>query len=372
MAKKKKKNILKIRFYQIYFALTALALVAIAIGTVVLINNLRDYESAQPVYVAAQVAAMFEEADYDNLYAIDTSAQSIAEGDRDFYVNSMRELTEGRTVQWTETFSDSEDTRKYAVTLDGSRFATFTLIPSGLTTRGGNALWTLQSVTTHVELKEAEEPKPEEQPTGIVCHITAPTGYAVNVSGVILDMNNARTALKPLFESDFLPSTVVAPTMTEYTYTTDNESPEVTVTTRLGASVPVTRGEGYSWFCSLAEDEALKARYGNTAISLGKKIARFMSQEGGKDGILRICVKNSPAQKRFENLGNTYATPHTGYSIRNESASQFYRIAENCFTCHVSFDFVLNTTNGEMVYPTTYTFCVTSDKGGGLYNLLMY
>ena len=75
--KKKKKSILKSRFYQIYFVLVALALVAIGIGTAVLTNNLRDYESAQPVYVAERVAALFEDGDYERIYLVDTSAKAM-------------------------------------------------------------------------------------------------------------------------------------------------------------------------------------------------------------------------------------------------------------------------------------------------------
>ena len=62
-SRKKKKSIWRSTFYRVYFALVALALIAIAIGTVWLRGVLKDYESAQPKYVAQDVARLFENAD---------------------------------------------------------------------------------------------------------------------------------------------------------------------------------------------------------------------------------------------------------------------------------------------------------------------
>ena len=129
--KKKKKSILQSTFYRVYFALVVLALVCIALGTAWLRGVLRDYESAQPVHVAKDVARLFETSDYGAIYGMDTSAAAIAEGDESIYLQSMRELTAGRDVEWTESFSADPDERNYAVTLDGERFASFTLVPSG-------------------------------------------------------------------------------------------------------------------------------------------------------------------------------------------------------------------------------------------------
>ena len=52
--------------------------------------------------------------------------------------------------------------------------------------------------------------------------------------------------------------------------------------------------------------------------------------------------------------------------------SEFYIHSDTCFTCHVSFAFVLMTSKGEQTYPTAYTFCIVRQGGKGkLYNLLM-
>lgn len=385
---KKRKSILKSRFYQIYFIVVAVALVAIFFGTVWLKGLLADYESAQPVYVAEDVARLFEAGDYDALYAVDTSAAHISGGDQAFYTQSMAQIAAGKTVEWSEAFSTDEDAHRYNVTLDGEKFASFTLVPSGETTARGNRLWKLGDVTTYVTLSEPEpepeptqtpEPTAEPLPTGdgelYECRVTVPSGYAVTVEGVRLSNDNAQIVPGFMFEDGFLPEGVENPMTTQYVFSVGSESPAIEVTDESGAAVTLTQDaeRERTWACSIPEDATLSAQYGESAYKLGQKIAKFMSKDGSKKSIERLCLRGSPAAYIFDNLSNRFATPHKGVEFRNPQVTEFYRLSDTCFTCHVSFDYVLFTAEGERVYPTNYTFCLVSQDGkGGLYNLLIY
>ena len=389
---KKKKSILRSRFYQIYFIVVAVMLIAIFIGTLWLKGLLADYESAQPVYVAENVARMFEAGDYDALYAVDTSAAEISGGDAAFYTRSMAEIAAGKVVEWSEAFSTDEDVRRYNVTLDGDKFASFTLVPSGEKTPRGNRLWKLGDVTTYVTLSEPEpepesEPEPEETPAPTAeplplgdgeayeCRITVPSGYAVTVEGVRISDENAQIVPGFMFEDGFLPEDVQNPMTTQYVFSVGSASPAIEVTDENGAAVtPVPDPEKErTWTCSIPEDEALKSQYSENAYQLGQKIAKFMSKDGSKKGITRLCLRGSPAWTIFDNLSNRYATPHNGVDFRNPQVTEFYRLSDTCFTCRVSFDYVLNTADGERVYPTAYTFCIYSKDGkAGLYNMQIY
>ena len=377
---RKKKSIFKSRFYQVYFALVAVALIAIVIGTAWLKGVLEDYESAQPVYVAEDVAELFERGDYDRIYDLDTSAAQISEGDKAFYLLSMAEITAGKTVAWSEAFSTDENERRYNVTLDGDKFASFTLVPSGQTTPKGNRLWTVGDVTTYVTRREPDPVEEEPEPVEAVaqsydCRVTVPTGYAVTVDGTPLSKENARVNPEFLFEEGFLPEGVENPMMTEYVFSTPNESPVVEATDDAGAAVTLVADaeRERTWSCGPKEDAAMRERYSDAAYRLGQMIAKFMSKDGSKKSITRLCLKNSPAWTIFDNLSNRYATPHKSSSFRNEAVTEFYALSDTCFTCHVSFDYVLNTADGERVYPTAYTFCLVNQDGkGGLYNLKVY
>lgn len=383
---KKKKSILKSRFYQVYFIVVAVALIAIAIGTGWLRGMLADYESAQPVYVAEDVAKLFEDRDYQRIYELDTSATQIADGDKAFYLESMAEITSGKAVEWSAAFSTNDDERKYNVTLDGDKFASFTLVPSGETTKRGNRLWKLGELTTFVTRREPDpepEPTPEPEPEvtpeptpapgeRFECRITVPSSCTVTVDGEVLSEANAQVNPKTYFEAGFLPEGVENPLMTEYVYGALSENPTVEATDQSGAAVALTAVEDRerTWSCGLKEDEEMRQKYGETAINLGKKIAKFMSKEVSKKGITKICLRGSPAWEIFDNLSNRYATPHDGYDFRNEAVTEFYRLSDSCFTCRVSFELVLYTQEGEKVYPTAYTFCVANVNGkSGLYNL---
>ena len=376
---RKKKSIFRSTFYRVYFIAVAVALVGIALGSVWLRGLLADYEAAQPKYVADEVGQLFASSNYDAIYSVDTSAAQFSGGDEALYVQGLNELTRGKSVAWSEAFSADADVRNYNVTVDGERFATFTLVPSGQMSPRGNRLWKLGSLTTLVELKQPEaEPEqaalPEEPAEVYMCRITAPVGYTVTVDGVTLTPENAQTSEKQLFEAGFLPEGVTNPPMTEYLYDVTTRTPEIHATDEGGEEMTVVAGDKeLTWVCQLKEDESYRAQYSDAAYALARQVAKFISGDAGKKNIQKICAKNSPADEIFDNLFNRYTTPHDGISFRNEQISEFYALSEDCFTCHVSFDVVLDTKNGESVDSTAYTFCVIRQNGAGkLYNLLIY
>lgn len=374
MSKKKKKSLLDSKFYRVYFTCLAAAAVVILVGTVWLMGVLRDVESAQPIYVAREVAKLFEAKDFADIYALDKSAAQIAQGDKDFYVENMSQIADGKTVSWSEAFTADEDSHRYNVTLDGDRFASFTVVPNGETTSRGSKLWTLGAVTTYVTLDDPAAEAPEEYvpATTYTCAITAPKGYAVSVDGETVSTANATATETPLFEDGFLPSTVEAPMLVKYEYNSPNASPEVTVTDTTGAAMELQHPSDYVWSCGLRESEELRSQFSKAAFALAQRIARFTSKDGSKDAILKYCAKDSPARKKFNDLSNQYATPHSSIAFQNESVTEFYSISDDCFTCHVTFDYLMKTSAGVKTDHTTYTFCVVKQGGSGkLYNLLM-
>ena len=373
MSKEKKTNLLDSKFYRVYFTCLAVAVVLILLGTVWLMTVLRDVESAQPIYVAREVAKLFEAKEFSNIYALDKSAAEIAQGDKAFYVENLSKIAEGKAVSWSESFTSDEDVHRYNVTLDGERFASFTVVPNGETTSRGSKLWTLGAVTTYVAVENHDEAPDEYVPAATyACTITAPKGYAVTVDGEAVSTANATATETPLFEEGFLPSSVEAPMLVRYEYNSPNPTPEVTVADASGAAMTLEHPSDYVWSCSLREDEALKSQFSKAAYALGQRIARFTSRDGSKDAILKFCAKDSPARKKFNDLSNQYATPHSDIAFQNESVDQFYALSDDCFTCHVTFDYLMKTSAGVKTDHTTYTFCVIKQGGSGkLYNLLM-
>ena len=374
MSMKKKKSLLDSKFYRVYFTCLAVAAVVILVGTVWLMTVLRDVESAQPIYVAREVAKLFEAKDFSDIYALDKSAYQIARGDKDFYVENLTEIAADKAVDWSESFSTDEDNHRYNVTLDGERFASFNVVPNGKTTSRGSKLWTLGSVTTYVTLDDSAEETPEEYvpAAAYACTITAPRGYAVTVDGEAVSSANATLTETPMFEEGFLPPEVETPMLVKYEYNCPSAAPEVIVTDDTGEAMVLEHPSEYVWRCALRENEEYKAQFSSAAYALAQRIARFTSKDGSKDAILKYCAKDSPARKKFNDLSNQYATPHSDIAFQNESVTEFYAMSEDCFTCHVTFDYLMKTKAGVKTDHTTYTFCVVKQGGSGkLYNLLM-
>ena len=61
-------------------------------------------------------------------------------------------------------------------------------------------------------------------------------------------------------------------------------------------------------------------------------------------------------------------------SFLNAQVSDFHVLSDDCFTCHVSFDFVLTSRReNDYTYPTAYTLCIVKRKGtGALYNIVFH
>lgn len=371
--RRKKKSILKSRFYRVYFTVVAVALVCI-VGWLIWLNGVvRDYEVAQPIHAAEEVAALFEEGDYDRLYALDTSAPEIAD-DAAQYVDTLEEVTGDGEITWREAFSTDPNEHKYVVLLDGEKLATFTLVPSGTTTGHGNALWQLGSVTTNITTRQdAAQPvaKPAPELAEAPYRVSAPGGYAVSVDGRALTEADALGAGTSVLPEDFLPSGLAAPAMIEYAFYSDSESPAVTATDAAGNAVTVRSDGENRWTVPLAENEALKAQFSDAIIKLAERVAKYTVKDLSRSAILGNVASDSPAETIIKKFSNEWAPPHKTATVTDAKVSDFYVWSDDCFTCHVEFTFTLRTRRGnDYVYPTSYTFCVVKKKGKGkLYNI---
>ena len=366
--KKGRRGLLASRFYRVYFAVVVVALVLIAIGLVWLRGVVADYEIAQPVHAAEEVAKLFEDGDYARLYDLDTAAAEISGGDRALYVESLSSLAAGGSVSWREAYSDDPDVRKYSVTLNGDKLATFTLVPSGQTTGHGNTLWKLGEVTTHVAIAGTEA---AGDLTAAPYRVSAPAGYAVTVDGRTLTEADAVSTGAPILPEDFVPSTVAAPTMTEYAFFSDSESPSVSATDPAGATAEVVPDGENRWSCPLKADAAFAEQYGSAIIALAEKVAQYTVKDLSRSAVMKYVASDSPAESILKKFSNDWAPPHKTATVTDAKVSDFYVLSDDCFTCHVEFTFTLRTRRGnDYVYPTSYTFCVVKRKGAGkLYNI---
>lgn len=358
-------------FYRIYFPLVALAVVGILVGLHWLRGFAADYESAQPVHVADQVGQRFLDADYDGLYDLDTSAQAVSGGDRAFYVQSLRDVAAGGVIEWSEGIASGSDELQYVVTLNGSRFATFTLVPSGETTAHGNALWRLGSVTTHIAL---EEQAPVVRPDQAPCRIQAPAGYVVTVDGrQLTDADAIRTGIA-MYPDGFLPEGETAPTLTEYGFTPESTPPAVSAVDAEGREARVREESENIWYCPPRTDEDILRQFGDGIVQMAQRVAKYTTDDISSNAVMADVIDDSPAETTLKSFKNDWAPSHKSERFENVAITDFCALSDACITCRVTFDYIL-TSRRENDYPyeTAYTLCLLR-KGDEvrLYNLMFH
>jgi len=289
---RKKKGLLSSRFYRIYFAVVAVAVVAIAIGLVWLRGAVADYEIAQPVHAAEEVAALFEEGDWDRIYDLDTSAKDISGGDKTLYVQQLTELTDDGDIAWSPAFSSNPDEMRYTVTLDDDKLATFTLVPSGQITGHGNRLWKLGSITTHVAVEGTEAAAAGDLSVAPY-RVKAPTGYTVSVNGRELTDADAMATGEAIFQADFLPEGVNPPTMTEYAFFSDEGEPVLTAKDAAGKDAAVEPDGDNRWVCPLKEDTEFASQYSGAIIALAERVAKYTVKDLSRNGVMKDVASES-------------------------------------------------------------------------------
>ena len=127
----KRKKAKKYIFYPIYWCLTLIAVGAILLMMRVLWDNMEDYESTMPKYVAAEVEKIFTQRDFAALYQHD-EAISLCQGESEAdYVEYLERLTSGFEIVCKESFSMNPDEKSYQVKFGPNKLAVFTLGKSG-------------------------------------------------------------------------------------------------------------------------------------------------------------------------------------------------------------------------------------------------
>lgn len=376
---RRKKGLLRSPFYRAYFAVVLLCVAAIALGMRYLDGLLADYESAQPVYVAEKVARLFEEGSFEAIYPLDRSVKNAEGINEQIYAEALREAESGKKLTWSETYSANEDEKLYRVELDGEKFAEFTLVPSGQTTEHGSRLWALRSVST---LTSVVQPTPESTPeptqapqaSYITCTITVPSDCLVSVDGAALDANNVVTADIPTASAGLLPEGVSSPTLIRYAFLAETLDPQIEVKSASGEIQSVQRDGETDWSVPLPQNPELQAQYEEFVLKVAKHISSYSAKDASEASVLQYCAKNSPARESIKSFDNTWGTRHNGAVFENVQTSDYRLYSEDCFSCHVSFDYVATFGKSTVkTYPTVYTLYFIREKGEGkLYNFTLY
>lgn len=337
-------------FYRIYFLLLLLCAVALALGLRQLWVIAAEYEETRPIHSAEPYLELFEQRDWNALQAIDVSADALKYDAEGQYVQQMDALLREGEFSLKSIVTIDEREQQYNLLLDGRKIGELTLEQSDEMTKHGMARWQLKQLETQVlTLHEYS--------------VTVPADSVVTVNGMALGESDILERDIPVVDSNNLPDGVTAPTLVRYGVHMNSLQPEnIVVTDRHGATqVPEQDGE-YSFSWGLAWDDAqIKAQVEENVVTWGRRIAAFTSNDYDKGYLYTACINPSPARTYIRNMENQWAPGHNGYDFENIETGEYYIYADSCFSCRISFDYILHYPSGDRKYPTRYTLYFAKD-----------
>ena len=347
-------------FYRIYFGLLALCAVALVIGLIVLSGVLSEYEQTRPIHSAEATLDLFNRRDWAEIRQLDQSAQKLKQETPEQYAQYMDELTDGKEFTLKSILSINENEQKYNLLADGQKFAELTLEPSGQITSHKFEGWKLKTLET-LAFQASEYT------------ITVPSDSTVQVNGLTLGTDD-------ILESDIavdlggnLPDGIAAPTLTKYgVYMSFGKPENIIVTDKNGNAQEVTQDDERSWSCGLPYDDSIKSKVEDSVVKWGRRLAAYTSNDYNKFDLSEACVNPSPARTYIRNMENQWAATHSGYDFQNIETYDYYVYSDSCFSCKISFDYIIHYTKEDKLYPTKYTLYFFKDGGNfKLYSFTM-
>ena len=203
--------------------------------------------------------------------------------------------------------------------------------------------------------------------------VTAPVGYIVTVNGRTLTEADIVVPATSIYPEGFLPDGVTGPELVTYGFFSDEGAPQVLAVDAGGAAQTVDVDDtGFAFSCPVPENTAAREQYTEAVLNMGERIAKYTVDDLARERI--GIAPGSPAETILKKFSNSWAPSHKSTSVLNPKVSEFYVLSDECFTCHVEFDFVLTSRRkNDYTYPTSYTMCIIKRKGSGaLYNLIFH
>ncbi|MBQ1257652.1 MAG: hypothetical protein IIX93_10325 [Clostridia bacterium] len=337
------------RFFIFYLALLA----AIGFGFykvyLYLDNCLTSYEKAQSSYVAEDMASMFIEGRYDEIYNYEDASKLVMESKED-YVEYLKKLTEGTYITYKEVGTRVPDERKFSVTSNGKSFASFTIRKNGESVDCGLFgvvdLYEFGNVTTDII-----------QP--ITYQVTIPDDAQLIVNDEVIGKDNIVKDGITTFASGHLPKDYPSYTLCTYRFTIALGIPEIEAFDVNGKKLALTEtAQDVFEHIFTYSDEELKPIHEKYIVEVGQSICMFMTENCSKYTVLKLLKDNSPAAKAINETDSHWLTEAQKYSFRNIRTENYVQYSDTLFSCELYLDFDTVSRHVENSYPYHIRFFV--------------
>ena len=335
------------KFFKAYFIVLSIAVVLLITAVIVLVFFLRDFEHAQPKYVAEQV--------FDQYFTGDGSTLAellAADGfeSKENLTSYVAEKLKG-DVTYREISNGMDAGRKYAVKNGDDRIFTFTLAEKSRRSTFGFVQYEFG------ELLPAKTYSVE---------VVVPQGYTLYVNGVKVGDDYVTGTAADAGEYEYVPEGVTIPSKSVYTVTGLIAEPTVTAEDENGAAAEVNFDENDKVYkVALKYDEALKAEYTDYVLKAARTYAAYMQSDAGFGAVAEYIDPASELYSLTKNTITAFVIDHNGYSFENESADEFVRYDADTFSCRVKLTHKLHKNGADDYFENldvTFFFHRVGDK----------
>ncbi len=344
-------KIRNLRFFIMWAALVALLVVGMIRIHAYFDRCLTELEAMQYTYVADEMAKIFTEKRFDELFEYETCDAEYLETRQD-YVEYLNKLAGDALIEYTQTSSVNPREKRYLVTADGKAFAEFTLKETGK-----EYTYEIIPLIGYTDGDKYYEPGDIYinilQP--VVYDYIIPSNATISVNGQTLGEEHAVGQDEELFFEGHLYKGVEGYKLRSYRFTCALGDPEVVVTGADGSDLTgVLQEVGQdTWKYEFAyQDEELKPMFENPAVEFVKQWCLFSTHNTKRANVTDLTLQGSSAYTFIQNYENTWITTADKYEFQNISTSNYAMIGDKVLTCEVFINY--HTTSKRKVndYPT--------------------
>ena len=328
----------KSSFWRVFKVVLLIAVVLVVIGEIYLVMILKDYEAAQPKYVAEDTFnTYFKNFDADS-YA---EKCSMGEGyaSPEDVAKVLHDITDGKEIKYYRVSNGMEKSFKYIVKADDVKFASFKLVED---TEAVSKFTAYKADDFEVFVNAGE-----------TVNIEAPEGYKVYLNGNELGEEKISEKDIKTDDSTHLPENVKGILYNRYTVSGILGDPEVKVTDGKGAEATVEKLKNGNFKAGVIYDESLKKQYNDWILKGMKRYAEYMQHSSNNPVTFgEISVYFDPSSDLYEDIKteeNMFVWDYDSVEYENDETSCYTVYDENTFSCRTTFVQILHKT-GEQDY----------------------
>ncbi|MBE6709161.1 MAG: hypothetical protein E7578_07975 [Ruminococcaceae bacterium] len=309
-------------FYKIYFAVIAVAVVAIVFGMFWLKGYLAEYESSQPYIVADDVFEKYYSSnDFSELVGLTYDEDSFESPE--VITEHLQKSYGDCELTYTSVSSGEKGILKYIVKAGDKKISSFTLKESDKTTERGFKLYTQNTFEVYYPANESVTVLVPEFSDVYVNDIKLDSGFAVE-SGIILDdINDIPEGISPVKYDKYTVEGLI-------------KSPSLKVMSGDVENNLVYNEETKEYKADLPNDSDLQALYSDFVIEAVKEYAKYMEMDSHWGKVKPYFDPTTKLYTSIYTVEQYFVYPHSGYRFEEEYAGDFYAYDENTFSCRVS------------------------------------